>query len=171
LLVTHLILLQLIGHAAIEKSPRKAREEHYGLTPDGERIHLSINRIKQMKPWLWEQVKGLPKQTPFYITFIDFIFQAAKKDPELYEELKRLDQDYYYTIRDGLIKSWQEGDNNNSKDEKDQHYYTYFECRHSNKELYEKQKLKRQQRKRKSNPDGWKTNSCIFENADIKDWI
>jgi hypothetical protein len=125
---------------AIEKSPRKAREEHYGLTPDGERIHLSINRIKQMKPWLWEQVKGLPKQTPFYITFIDFIFQAAKKDPELYEELKRLDQDYDYTIRDG-----------------GQHYYTYFECRHPNKELYEKQKLKRQQRKRKSNPDGWKT--------------
>jgi hypothetical protein len=144
---------------AIEESPRKAREEHYGLTPDGERIKLSINRIKRMKSWLWDLVKDLPKQVPFYITFMDFMFNIAKADPELYEELKRLEQKYDQ-IRDDLIRSRENNINQNqsqSKNQENQHHYTYFECRHHDKELYEKQKEAWKQGKRKSHPDGWKT--------------
>jgi hypothetical protein len=100
---------------AIEKSPRKAREEHHGLKSDGEKILLSINRIKQMKTWLWKHIEDLPKQAPYYITFIDFILQAAKEDPELYEELKRLKQKYDH-IRDNLIRSWENNININQNE-------------------------------------------------------
>jgi hypothetical protein len=140
---------------AIKKSPRKAREKHYGLTPDGERIKLSINRIKQMKPWLWDMVKDLPEHWSYYVAFITYIFEGVKRDPELYKELKRLEQKYNHMLRDDLIKSWENDSRNQNQtsNKENQHYYMYFEFRHHDVELYEKQK----QSKRKSNPDGWKT--------------
>jgi hypothetical protein len=73
------------------------------LTPEGERIELSVKRIKEMKPWLWDLVKDLPKQVPFYISFMSFTGAAAKEDPELYKELKRLEQKYDQ-LRDDLIR-------------------------------------------------------------------
>jgi hypothetical protein len=121
-------------------------------------IALSINRIKQMKSWFEPIVLDFMKQAPFYITFIGFVFDAAIEDPELYEELKRLEQKYNH-IRDDLIRSWENNDQNQSqnqnqtqnRNQENRHYYTYFECRHSDDIIYEKQKGKR-----KSNPDGWK---------------
>src|SRR6188472_2323815 len=44
-------------------------------------------------------------------------------------------------------------DNNNNNDA----YYEYVEFRYFDERIYEEQKLKVKQRKRNSNPDGWKT--------------
>jgi hypothetical protein len=94
------------------------------------------------------------EQAPFYITFMDSMLNVAKADPELYEELKRLEQKYDH-IRDDLIRSWENNDQNQNqtqnRNQENLHYYTYFECRHPDNILYEKQKGKR-----KSNPDGLK---------------
>jgi hypothetical protein len=147
---------------ALETTNYTASRKHYGLSSDGsERIHLSIKRIKQMKPILWELVKDLLEHYSYYAAFIAYIFQGVKRDPELYKELKRLEQKYNHLLRDYLIESWENDQNQEqsptqNKDQENQ-YYTYFECRHHNKEIYEKQKLKWKQHKRKSNPDGWKT--------------
>jgi hypothetical protein len=122
---------------AIDISPSKASKKHYGLTPDGDRIELSVKRIKEMKRLLWELVKDLPKQVPFYITFMSFMGAAAREDPELYEELKRLEQKYD-NIRDDLIRSWENNSQNQtqSRNQENRHYYTYFECRHPDDILY-----------------------------------
>ena len=110
-----------------------------------------------MKPWLWEQVKDLPEHWTYYVAFITYVFEGVKRDPELYGELKRLEQKYNVMLRDDLIESWenngqnQNKNQNQSRNQENKHCYTYFECRHPDNTLYEKQKGKR-----KSNPDGWK---------------
>jgi hypothetical protein len=124
------------------------------------KIHVSAKRMKQIEPMIRQLVLDFSRGAPFYITFINYILDATKADPELYEERKRLDQEYDHTIRDGLIKFL------HKEKLARQHHYTYFEFRHRDEEKYEIQKLewkwKRKLGIRRAKPDGWKT-CCILK--------
>jgi hypothetical protein len=137
--------------------------------------HVSVKRIKEMKFILGSQVLDLPEQWPYYVSFITYMLNGVKADPKLYEELIRLVQKHtpkfrelceelkteFPEICDKLNAVFNELDKDSDKDNQNHedqysHYFTYFECRHPNKELYENQKLKWRQGKRKSHPDGLK---------------
>jgi hypothetical protein len=116
----------------------------------------------QKHPEEWEQMK---EDYDKHVMPVHRIMSKAIKsgfddrwDRSLVEwELKRLEQKYNVMLRDDLIESWenngqnQNKNQNQSRNQENKHCYTYFECRHPDNTLYEKQKGKR-----KSNPDGWK---------------
>jgi hypothetical protein len=130
-----------IVYTALTEGYRTASRKHYALTSDGKKkIYLSTKRIKQIKSMIEQQhILDFLEHEPYYNACITYMFNGAKADPELYEELKRLEQKYNHMLRDDLIKSWENNNNQNqnqssnqnqNKNQENQYHYTYFEFRH-----------------------------------------
>ncbi|MFL6326429.1 MAG: hypothetical protein ACJ71I_02990, partial [Nitrososphaeraceae archaeon] len=152
-----------------------ASSKYYAITPDGKKKYLSPKHIKKQDPSNTRFRFTIQKVYSFLRIFARYMLKIAENDPKLSQELKEIELKYMREFIPDLLRMFKnklievQGDTkgtfNNLKNKEDYNnndYYEYVESRYFDEKIYEEQKMKIKQDKRKSNPDGWKT-CCILK--------
>jgi hypothetical protein len=167
-----------ICNTAINEGYHAASSKYYAITPDGKKKYLSPKHMKNKIPQIQDFTLRYKKYVRFYVFFARYMLKIAENDPKLSQELKEIELKHMREFIPDLLQMFRsklievQGDtmgtfnnqslNRDKEDYNNNGYYEYVESRYFDEKMYEEQKMKVKQDKRKSNPDGWKT-CCILK--------
>ena len=141
---------------ANEKSPRAAAKKYYGIKPDGKKVYLSINEIKQKQKEMENFEREYMEHYYVLNTARMALSQIIASDPELQREYEKMKLEYDDDNDDD--------DNLNQKNNSSSYTYNYFKIAHYDHDLYKKRK-----KLGKSKPDG--RIECRIEKSKIPQHI
>jgi hypothetical protein len=119
-------------------------------------------------PKLYEELKRLDKKYDRLIRD-DLLIKGWEEEKQKQKQELERQTNNNNMKKEGQRETNSGGSNSNSittNHNEEENYYEYYEFRHRDNDVYKMQKLKCQQGKRKSNPDGWKT-CCILKRNEL----